>query len=605
MSILNGEPRLDLNDIQGHIYPGFGTAFSALAGLRLAHVHKGREALRRLLPEVTTMNQAIRDRLARRYAYRAGETPRQPFASLGISVSAAALEMWGFGLDGLDLSFREGMFQDAEALGDPLGPDRRPLDWTFSQDDQSRVHVLLVAGHSSEDALHAAMDRWLAMLEPHFTIVTRDFGRRREGDKEFFGFKDGVSQPDIRGVSASGEAVSRRAIDPEDNRARRFSRPGRQLVWPGNFIFGYARETSDPLKPGPEAVPPQPWMRNASYLVFRKLKQDVTAFQSAVAALEARLRDLGETLPEGWVAARLVGRWPDGTPLHASPDCPDRTLSGDSDRINNFAFLSALEDVAVCEPDGTWRDVPGTPADPRGFHLPRVSHVRQINPRDGESERGSEFHPGTLMLRRGIAFGPEVADEPQADRGLLFLAYQTSIVDQFKFVQTSWANSGQRPVADGLDPIIGQDGTLENRRMLTFYGPTRRQHRCPMDGRWVIATGGEYLLTPGLAGLDHITRTAPLNRPAPMAPRSRPTPNRPGPGPGPGHDATPELTAINGIGPRIRERLQGAGITTIAQIAAWSDGDIAAVDAALRLGGRPAREDWVGQAKKLAAAANP
>jgi predicted flap endonuclease-1-like 5' DNA nuclease len=60
-----------------------------------------------------------------------------------------------------------------------------------------------------------------------------------------------------------------------------------------------------------------------------------------------------------------------------------------------------------------------------------------------------------------------------------------------------------------------------------------------------------------------------------------------------------DLTLINGIGPRMAERLVHQGITTFAQLAAWGDEDIAHFEEHLPgvQRGRAAREGWVDQAR--------
>ena len=76
--------------------------------------------------------------------------------------------------------------------------------------------------------------------------------------------------------------------------------------------------------------------------------------------------------------------------------------------------------------------------------------------------------------------------------------------------------------------------------------------------------------------------------------------------PAAGFPATPaasgdDLTRIKGLGPKLSTTLHGAGVTSFAQIAAWSDADIDRIDAQLgRFQGRIRRDDWVGQAKLLA-----
>ncbi len=66
--------------------------------------------------------------------------------------------------------------------------------------------------------------------------------------------------------------------------------------------------------------------------------------------------------------------------------------------------------------------------------------------------------------------------------------------------------------------------------------------------------------------------------------------------------AADDLTRIKGLGAKINTLLQGLGVTRFAQIAGWSDEDVARIDQQLgTFAGRPARDSWVEQAKLLAA----
>ncbi|MGC4250938.1 MAG: hypothetical protein QM605_05560 [Sphingobium sp.] len=63
-----------------------------------------------------------------------------------------------------------------------------------------------------------------------------------------------------------------------------------------------------------------------------------------------------------------------------------------------------------------------------------------------------------------------------------------------------------------------------------------------------------------------------------------------------------DLLKLKGVGPKLNMLLIELGVTSFAQIAAWTDADVAAIDA--RLGnfkGRPVRDQWIDQAKYLAA----
>lgn len=65
-------------------------------------------------------------------------------------------------------------------------------------------------------------------------------------------------------------------------------------------------------------------------------------------------------------------------------------------------------------------------------------------------------------------------------------------------------------------------------------------------------------------------------------------------------DGADDLSKISGVGPVIVKKLHGEGITTFAQIAAWTDADVEAIDEKLSFKGRVSREDWIAQAKDLA-----
>lgn len=78
---------------------------------------------------------------------------------------------------------------------------------------------------------------------------------------------------------------------------------------------------------------------------------------------------------------------------------------------------------------------------------------------------------------------------------------------------------------------------------------------------------------------------APVATPAPSAPAT-----------------ADDLLLIKGLGPKLRAQMADLGVTTFAQIAAWSEADIDRIDAQLgRFQGRIRRESWVEQAKLLAA----
>jgi large subunit ribosomal protein L21 len=65
-------------------------------------------------------------------------------------------------------------------------------------------------------------------------------------------------------------------------------------------------------------------------------------------------------------------------------------------------------------------------------------------------------------------------------------------------------------------------------------------------------------------------------------------------------DVKDDLKLLSGVGPALEKKLNEAGVTSFAQIAAWTEADIAAFDEKLSFKGRIEREGWVAQAQDLA-----
>jgi large subunit ribosomal protein L21 len=69
--------------------------------------------------------------------------------------------------------------------------------------------------------------------------------------------------------------------------------------------------------------------------------------------------------------------------------------------------------------------------------------------------------------------------------------------------------------------------------------------------------------------------------------------------------AKDDVTLIGGVGPKLKEKLAGYGVTSLKQIAGMTAADLARMDAALDLKGRAEREEWTEQAKELLAGKPP
>jgi len=104
---------------------------------------------------------------------------------------------------------------------------------------------------------------------------------------------------------------------------------------------------------------------------------------------------------------------------------------------------------------------------------------------------------------------------------------------------------------------------------------------------------------------QHVDLSAPAPAPKVAAPAPAPV-AAPAPEPAPPADAPAPvvdagLTRLKGLGPKAATRLAELGVTSVDQIAAWSEADIARIDPEMgAFKGRIARDRWVDQARLLA-----
>jgi Dyp-type peroxidase family len=439
---------IDVADLQGGIVRGYGQRFGFARHLfaRVREPRAARAFLAALADPVTTEE----------------EWAGRPDTTLNLALSyraLAALELPAWILDGFPAEVREGMAARAERLGDD------PARW---EEELRDLEVLVVVHAQSAEALEAEAGRWERELQTEGSGLelahVQEAGLLGE-QREHFGFTDGFSQPAIEGVAR--EDVRGQGIPYKRAPWWPLSRTQWRAVKPGEFVLGYEDEDS-----GPAPAPPAPFDRNASFMVWRKLHQDVAGFRAQLAEQAERLQ-----LDEELVAAKLVGRWRDGSPLVLRPDAPDPALGNDKERANDFRYGD----------------------DPHGLRCPRGAHVRRTNPRDALGWEG-RLTARHRILRRGMPYGPalpEGAAEDGEARGLLFVCLQASIARQFEIVQTQWCNDGN---AFGLgreaDPITGPAGG-EVRHIIEGDPP----HVVAPLRSYVECRGGEYLVVPAVSAL--------------------------------------------------------------------------------------------------------
>lgn len=502
------EPDLDIDDIQGHVLVGFGGGYQTLVGLQMhpATLEQARTMLLNLVPDITSSRATAKARARRRETGETISPTTDPNnVALTISFSYEGLRLLGAFEGPEDIHFRRGAASDALDLKDDVDQFGSPTGWSVGATNETTPHVFIVMGGTS---LKSVADYWAKLgnlLQPIFDVVFYHEASRLEGEREHFGFVDGISQPGPRG-KVDGSPLIERSLPSNHLDYEYFARPGQPLVWPGQYIFGYPVQEPDSAEAGPIAGGDNVLLKNGSILVFRKLRQDVSAFNSAMTKLAADFSAAGFPATGQLAAAWCVGRWPNGTPVNLSPMGEDQDISKSTVRRNGFLYRSECPATSL-NIGGVSEDFPGAVADRFGYSSPFFSHIRKVNPRDMPVDQGgANITLRSQMLRRGVPYGPKwshVTDE--VDRGLMFMSYQTSIENQFYRLMTLWVNNtfAPPPTGQGIDPLIGapQGGRALTRRPLG-----NKNYTAVLPGRWVITTGAGYFFTPGIAGYRLIVK---------------------------------------------------------------------------------------------------
>lgn len=461
----------ELKNIQGIIISGYGH----LPYLQYQFVSCGdggqaRTWLSEIIPEITTSYRP-RDESGKN---------KKPGCALNIAFTYAGIQKFGIPFASeFSEEFQEGITEPhrTRRLGDDGGS--APELWDVKENG---VDIMLIIEAPDPEQMKDFADRLQASYTKYaLKLVCTELGKQPDDNKEHFGFADGVSQPFIENSPATPK--------------------GTQLcVSAGEFILGYHNEYQ--LLPATPTIKSEDDKNNVlpalstdsthkdfgcngSYLVFRKLYQDVAGFN---AYLDSKTRDAEH---KAYVAAKFVGRWPSGTSLVESPD-KDIPVPAGKD-LNNFFYMNN---------------------DAKGLSCPVSSHIRRSNPRDslaGGPEQSLKTANRHRLLRRGIQYGPKFAggnvDDGQ-DRGILFLCINADIKRQFEFVQQTWINNPKfGDMYNDRDPLTGNNfdplgDDTGNEYNMTIPGCPREKYTgIP---RFVKVKGGGYYFLPSIPALRYL-----------------------------------------------------------------------------------------------------
>jgi Dyp-type peroxidase family len=399
-----------------------------------------------------------------------------------------------FGLSETDLGrfpqeFREGMETRSSLLGDlhanhprrwrlPMGNWKRPAGAPSSRVEMSAVHLVVQmridAGSATgfddiADSTHplnanVMMVDGIAGVRILSVQTMRRAFRRGDPPREHFGFVDGLSNPQV--------VLPAQTFDHYKND-----------VPLGEILVGHATQADE--KPAQA----DNLMDDGSYLVIRKLRQDVGRFNAVTAAAA-----VPGVLAADEIKAKMMGRTLDGQALAA--------------------------------PTGSSRNDFNYEADPDGAACPFQAHVRRANPRTAP-----EFHtpPGRRVpriMRRGMSYGPPFDPQQEAnvgdnanDRGSYFMAYNASIAEQFEVVQR-WVSGGNSAgiVSSQSDPLLGTSQPGEPRvfrfnhhgtpRRVVIDGPDVGMDSSTSPPPLIRLEWGMYLFAPAVPALKQVRDVA-------------------------------------------------------------------------------------------------
>jgi Dyp-type peroxidase family len=354
------------------------------------------------------------------------------------------------------VAFPWGMKRARERLNDP------PIaEWQEGYRD--KIHAMVLLAHNDENVLLKKMDKLSNMVMTHTDILAAERGtvmRNKQGQSiEHFGYVDGRSHP----------------LFFESDIDRESRREGRAVWVPGPGVGPASVLVPDPYGRTDNSNGFVKYLDSGSYLVFRKLEQNVCLFKKEKERLAVELNLTGQRKERA--GALIVGRFENGTPLIPSSSA----IPHPNFVRNNFHYDD----------------------DPEGQQCPLHAHIRKVNPRQKDG-------PKPLIVRRGISYdermkesksNPNCEEWPSTGAGLLFMCYQKNIRENFEFIQREWADNPDFPKeGTGTDPIIGRPRTAEaGQQKWPLEGREQDLHQTSFSfPRVVTLKGGEYFFTPSI-----------------------------------------------------------------------------------------------------------
>jgi Dyp-type peroxidase family len=522
---------LDLADIQGNIHRAYGRYgfphgrhfffnISAAAGAR--------RFVQAMRPRVTTAEPWTKSQTVEGKAV----ITKPPIAlNIGFTFRGLlALKLPTRTLQCFPEEFIEGMECRAPILGDVLDSDPKCWDpfWRDAlKDSRTEVHIwvsfsaAMNADGTPVDAL-AEWTKWLndlavdgvTLLGGHGGDPTRYWQDSRAimaelsggliapQPQEHFRYRDGISDPTFRGQfdaedPAAVIGAGKIAAGNYDE-AKSWS-----PLEAGEFILGQVDEGQEL----PVATRPASFARNGSFMVWRKLRQNVDVFNAEM----RRQADLWKAATgvsddeEAFetVCAKLVGRWRSGISLMTAPTYAEH-------RHMTEAWKDCLAPAPQVS-DERWAAFTkmlmafryGDDLD--GSVCPFGAHIRRANPRDmldpllSAKQGASTLTNRRRILRRGLPYF-----DPHDEVGIIFMGVCSSLFRQFEFMQQQWMNYGlDFEAGNDSCPLIGSR-SQSDKHVIPAGKANSATFIAAGLPEFVNTRGGDYFFLPSLSAIRMI-----------------------------------------------------------------------------------------------------
>ncbi|MEO0975324.1 MAG: peroxidase, partial [Pseudomonadota bacterium] len=342
-------------------------------------------------------------------------------------------------------------------------------------------------------------------------VFTDINGAKFPTPREHFGLTDGIGDPVFEGQ-----------YPPEDEKRAVVGRGkfmGRDKGWQplatGEFILGHPDESQEL----PPTARPIEFMRNGTFMVYRKLHENVGSFDAVIAeeaARFARVMGVSEDDASEVLKAKMVGRWTDGVPIATAPTLEDWRRVRTEKGLDNPDPLQAMQAQRAYLKSGEASDFRYAD-DMAGYKCPNGAHLRRANTRDyldpynqpGQANENAttQLNKRRRILRRGLPYGPPNLDHRTDDteQGVAMMVIGASIFRQFEFVQQQWIQYGlDFNQGNNTCPMLGNHDVHTRHTIPSDPKSGKPPYFMSKLKTFVETRGGEYFFLPSMTALRMI-----------------------------------------------------------------------------------------------------